>query len=695
MKIAIYTICKNEKKYISRFLKRSQTADYICLLDTGSADGTWEYLQKKSKTEKFKNKLKIEQKLFSNFRFDTARNAALTLVPEDTDFCIKLDIDEYLSENWYCIIQNYLKANQDSLPEHFIGAITYKEFKVKKYGLKELTRDTYCACFHPYEEGWSWCYPVHEDLKYLTSVNSVVFPDVEITHTPKTDSGFVKAKVNFYNSLLQQRYKEYPDDLMSHYQQVYTFFQNDFETAPLPEIHQGLQRMLEDLCRVYDETSATGCSLEFKVLFVFALFAYANRFSHEVFEELKKLYSLTLIQFNNSFNVVSILSLKQQQQYQDLKEYFSRFPSYSLIQTFEQTGQIDLREISNIFVRRNGTQLNYHILREDLEEIQLFLKSREAGIQEINPSFATENQTLLNKAERHLQSLSGIVRSLEIINPLQGLGIEVLCTSHCNLNCAYCNHFAPLAPQENYSSQSYQQDLEQLKRLFPHEVYDIKLMGGEPLLNPELIQFILLSRKYFPEAQLSILTNGLLLLAMSEEFWKVCTENQIKISVTPYSLLDKAKILELGQKKQVQIDWYPDSMNNPGEKCWMEKFCVNPQGTTKVTRKFLDCGNANKTLSLRDGYLYTCPFKATVKFFNQAFGYNLPVDPDLNGVNLKQATRAEALLFLCNPTELCKYCYGECGPVLWRKSTRKKEEWLLDSQHNPRYLENACFIEEG
>ena len=49
MKIGEYIICKNELKHIDNWLKELIKLDVICVLDTGSTDGTWEYLQEARK----------------------------------------------------------------------------------------------------------------------------------------------------------------------------------------------------------------------------------------------------------------------------------------------------------------------------------------------------------------------------------------------------------------------------------------------------------------------------------------------------------------------------------------------------------------------------------------------------------------------------------------------------------------------
>lgn len=111
MKIAISSLIKNELKFLPKYLERNKDADYICLLDTGSTDGTWEYLQKEAKNNP---KLIIDQKIYNDFRFDIARNDSIDLIPDDVDIIVILDLDEYFSDsNWREIIENNIKPDKN------------------------------------------------------------------------------------------------------------------------------------------------------------------------------------------------------------------------------------------------------------------------------------------------------------------------------------------------------------------------------------------------------------------------------------------------------------------------------------------------------------------------------------------------------------------------------------------------------
>ena len=96
--VTVYAICKNEKERIHKWLDSFGIADYVCVLDTGSEDGTWEILQEEAKK---RNNLIIEQKTIIPWRYDTARNESMKLIPKNTVMYFMADIDEVIKEsNW-------------------------------------------------------------------------------------------------------------------------------------------------------------------------------------------------------------------------------------------------------------------------------------------------------------------------------------------------------------------------------------------------------------------------------------------------------------------------------------------------------------------------------------------------------------------------------------------------------------------
>lgn len=92
MKIAVYTIAKNEEQFVERWYESAKDADYLLIADTGSTDAT----VAKAKALG----INVIDITISPWRFDMARNASLAAIPADVDYCIALDMDEVLVTGW-------------------------------------------------------------------------------------------------------------------------------------------------------------------------------------------------------------------------------------------------------------------------------------------------------------------------------------------------------------------------------------------------------------------------------------------------------------------------------------------------------------------------------------------------------------------------------------------------------------------
>ena len=103
MKIAIYAISLNEEKFIERFYNSARDADLIVLADTGSTDNTVKIAKKLG--------IKTYSIAVNPWRFDTARNAALALIPLDVDVCISVDVDEVMRPGWREVVESTWDSN--------------------------------------------------------------------------------------------------------------------------------------------------------------------------------------------------------------------------------------------------------------------------------------------------------------------------------------------------------------------------------------------------------------------------------------------------------------------------------------------------------------------------------------------------------------------------------------------------------
>jgi len=108
MKIAVYAISKNEAENVDCFLQSIGDCP-VYVLDTGSTDKTVELLKAGGAI--------VHQEKIEPWRFDDARNKALSLVPKDVDVCVSMDLDERLVCGWL-----------DCLKEDFDGDLGSCEF---------------------------------------------------------------------------------------------------------------------------------------------------------------------------------------------------------------------------------------------------------------------------------------------------------------------------------------------------------------------------------------------------------------------------------------------------------------------------------------------------------------------------------------------------------------------------------------
>jgi len=75
---------------------------------------------------------------------------------------------------------------------------------------------------------------------------------------------------------------------------------------------------------------------------------------------------------------------------------------------------------------------------------------------------------------------------------------------HCNLNCKGCGHNSNLYTRPRFGDlEHFRRDMNRLTELFSN-ISKIRLMGGEPLLNPQLGEFITSARRAFPGAQIRV-----------------------------------------------------------------------------------------------------------------------------------------------------------------------------------------------
>lgn len=189
-KVCVYAICKNEGKFVDRWVNSMREADKVCVLDTGSTDNTVEKLKQLGVDVKVG---KIEP-----WRFDVARNESLKLVPDDYDICVCTDLDEVFESGWREKLENIWKEG--------ITRVRYNyNWSFDKDGNPAV--NFYIEKIHA-RHGYQWTHPVHEILTYLNGEEHAITTDeITLNHYPDNN----KSRGS-YLPLLELSVKESPDD---------------------------------------------------------------------------------------------------------------------------------------------------------------------------------------------------------------------------------------------------------------------------------------------------------------------------------------------------------------------------------------------------------------------------------------------------------------------------------------------------
>lgn len=247
--------------------------------------------------------------------------------------------------------------------------------------------------------------------------------------------------------------------------------------------------------------------------------------------------------------------------------------------------------------------------------------------------------------------------------------LEYYITINCNLNCVACSTFSPLVKGKNTFI-----DLEYIKKDFQKmyeiseegkRIWKLSLMGGEPLMHPEINQII----KYFGDLgiKMRIVTNGILIPRMDDQFFDYLKAYDVDLKVSIYKIVKYEKIFKKLKDHGVKYGIF--TLN--GE--FGHKYLHNEKkGVT-------DCRYRGNMYILRDGKVYTCSETAFFDIFDEAFKkqHNLTLT-EYDYVDLDDVESMDELIEKRKVVPpLCEYCDGsEKSVTKWDISKGEIGEWM-------------------
>lgn len=186
-------------------------ADDVCVLDTGSTDDTVKKLRARG--------AHVSQKIIAPWRFDTARNESLTLIPKTADLCCCIDLDEQFRPGW-----------RKKLEEAWRPDTTRARYRYTWSFLSDGREGCVFWADKIHKNGcYRWKGAVHEVLEY-TGEGTEQFVDaegVQLDHHPDPSKSRGQ-----YLPLLELAVREEPDnDRNRHYLGREYMFRGEWERA--------------------------------------------------------------------------------------------------------------------------------------------------------------------------------------------------------------------------------------------------------------------------------------------------------------------------------------------------------------------------------------------------------------------------------------------------------------------------------
>jgi cyclic pyranopterin phosphate synthase len=247
---------------------------------------------------------------------------------------------------------------------------------------------------------------------------------------------------------------------------------------------------------------------------------------------------------------------------------------------------------------------------------------------------------------------------------IHAISLEANITRHCINHCASCSHASPFARPYFMQSDQLAKDLATLKPFFHAGVFSI--LGGEPLLHPQICNFLDVIIGSGIADTVEVLTNGSLLERMPEAFWPKLD----RLVVSAYTGKFTASIRKLVEERARQHGFFFGVREYDA---FYKQFKHQPDDGVN---SFKSCPWKKRCWTVHDGHFFLCPQAA---FFPDSF-MGLPQITD--GLSLDEKLTEETLLAFINrsdPLCTCRICdsYSELRP--WHEVTTSRKEWMEDA----------------
>jgi hypothetical protein len=246
--------------------------------------------------------------------------------------------------------------------------------------------------------------------------------------------------------------------------------------------------------------------------------------------------------------------------------------------------------------------------------------------------------------------------------------VEINVAEHCNLSCRACSHMSPVVAKSFADPAVVRRDLTTLAASYHARV--VRLLGGEPLLHPDLPAVIAAVRESKVCDGIVVVTNGVLLPRMTPSIWSMV--DAVEVSLYPgRSMPSEAqdRCAETADRHGVAIRF-----RECGE--FQESYSeIGTRDDDLVGRIYATCNVAHRWRchNVIDGWLYRCP---QAHYIPRVLTED-PEDAHADGIRIESdpgfAHRLLAYLESPEPPMACSNCLGTAGRYHPQEQVRRRE----------------------
>lgn len=259
---------------------------------------------------------------------------------------------------------------------------------------------------------------------------------------------------------------------------------------------------------------------------------------------------------------------------------------------------------------------------------------------------------------------------------------EINVVEHCNLSCRACSHASPALPRTVLDPAVLEHDLSRLAEHYG--VHTVRLLGGEPLLHPDLAAIIDVVRRSGIGELIRVVTNGILLPRMPRSFWE--TVDIVEISAYPGNELEPEQLRRCREEANAAGTQLVVTRVRMFRESYSEAGTADPE---LIRRIYRTCVIAHIWLchTVTNGVFYKCPQSY---FLPKLLGK----DRGLDGVALGEpdlGRRLREYLASDEPLAACGNCLGSAGRRFEHEQTpraefRRRQGARTEELVDPRYL---------